>query len=684
MTNLPMTNPLLQNHALPPFTAIKAEHVVPAVTQLLDDARKALAQQLDALGNVSWETLVAPIEERGDTLNKAWSPVGHLNSVCNSDELREAYEQGRQLLTEYFTELGQNEQLYKAYQALRDSEHYADLGQPQKKTIDNAIRDFKLSGVALPASEKKRYGDIQQRLSTLTNQFSNNVLDATHGWFKHIDDEKALVGLPEFAVAAAKHAAEGKKLQGWVLTLDAPVYLTIMTQSENADLRREMYEGFNTRASNRGPSAGKWDNSDIMEEILPLRQELAKLLGFNNYAELSIEPKMAESTEQVVAFLQDLASKGKPFAEKELKELQDFAKSEYGVASLEPWDVPYYSEKLKLQRYNISQEELRPYFPANVVVEGLFTVANKLFDIEFEDKTSEVETWHESVKYYQINQNKKPIAGFYFDLYAREKKRGGAWMDECRVRRQTATGLQLPVAYLVCNFNPPAEGRPSLLTHNEVTTTFHEFGHGIHHMLTKIDVAAVSGINGVAWDAVELPSQFMENFCWEREVLAFLSAHFESGETLPEDKLNNMLAAKNFQAAMFLQRQLEFSLFDFLLHMHYGENDFAGIQSLLNQVRDEVAVLSPPEFNRFQNSFSHIFAGGYAAGYYSYKWAEVLSADAYSAFEEAGIFDHETGKRYLHEILQKGGSEDAMELFKNFRGREPKVDALLKHSGLAA
>ncbi|WP_075186356.1 oligopeptidase A [Teredinibacter haidensis] len=678
-----MNNPLLQDQTLPPFDAIQTEHVVPAVTQLLSDARAQLTQQLAQLKDVTWETLVAPIEERGDILNKAWSPVGHLNAVCNSDELREAYEQSRQLLTEYFTELGQNETLYKAYQQLRDGQHYPLLSQAQKKTVDNAIRDFKLSGVALPTEQKQRYGEIQSRLSTLTNQFSNNVLDATHGWYKHIEDEKALVGLPPFAIAAAKEAAQSKELSGWVLTLDTPVYFTVITQSENPELRREMYEAFNTRASDQGPSAGKWNNSDIMEEILALRQELAQLLGFNNYAEFSIEPKMAETTDQVVEFLRDLAKKSKPFAEKDLQELKAFASSEYDVQQLKAWDIPFYSEKLKLARYSISQEELRPYFPADTVIKGLFEVANRLFKLEFEDKTAEVKTWHESVKYYQITQNGEPIAGFYFDLYAREKKRGGAWMDECRVRRIRQGELQLPVAYLVCNFNPPLDGKPSLLTHNEVTTTFHEFGHGIHHMLTQIDVAAVSGINGVAWDAVELPSQFMENFCWEREVLAFLSAHYEDGKSLPEEKLNNMLAAKNFQAAMFMQRQLEFSLFDFLLHIHSGANEFPGVQALLNQVRDEVAVFSPPSFNRFQHSFSHIFAGGYAAGYYSYKWAEVLSADAYSAFEEAGIFDTATGQRYLQEILQKGGSEDAMVLFKNFRGREPNVDALLRHSGLA-
>ncbi|WP_045856484.1 oligopeptidase A [Teredinibacter purpureus] len=679
-----MNNPLLAEQPLPPFDAIQTDHIVPAVKQLLIEARSALETQLSALEEITWATLVAPIEERGDRLNKAWSPVGHLNSVKNSEELRVAYEESRQLLTEYFTELGQNEALFSAYTELRQSDSFDTLSQAQKKTIENALRDFRLSGIALPKAEQQRYGDIQSRLSTLTSQFSNNVLDATHGWHKHIVDENELTGLPEFAVAGAKEAALKKSLDGWVLTLDTTVYFTVITQSKNAALRKEMYTAYSSRASDQGPCAGEWDNSETMDEILQLRQELATLLGFNNYAEYSIETKMAGTTEQVTQFLRDLAIKSKPYAEQDLKELKAFANAEYGVTELNAWDLPYYSEKLKLARYSISQEELRPYFPAETVIAGLFNVANQLFDITFEEKTASVETWHDTVKYYQISQNGTPIAGFYFDLFAREHKRGGAWMDECRVRRQTDSGLQLPVAYLVCNFNAPLDGKPSLLTHNEVTTIFHEFGHGIHHMLTKIDVAAVSGINGVAWDAVELPSQFMENFCWEKEVLSFLSEHFETGESLPDAMLNNMLAAKNFQAGMFMQRQLEFSLFDFLLHIHCGDANFTGVQSLLDKVREEISVFSPPPNNRFQHSFSHIFAGGYAAGYYSYKWAEVLSADAYSAFEEAGIFDKATGQRYLEEILQMGGSLDAMDLFKNFRGREPQVDALLKHSGLVA
>ncbi|WP_188152014.1 oligopeptidase A [Teredinibacter waterburyi] len=679
-----MANPLLQSHRLPPFSSISAAQVVPAVEQLINEAETELSEQLANITSPSWDSLALPIEERQDRLSKAWGPVGHLNSVCNSDELRKAYEEGRQLFTAYYTGIGQNVALYQAYEAVKDRPDFTQLSQPQQQTINNAIRDFKLSGVALAAKDKQRYAEIQAKLSQLTSSFSNNVLDATHGWFLEVNNESELSGLPEFAVAAAKQAATDRELDGWVFTLDGPVYSTVITQADDASLREALYRGYNTRASEQGPTAGQWDNSDLIEEIMSLRQELAGLLGFNNYAELSIAPKMAESTDQVIDFLQDLAERCKPFATRELQELREFAAETFGVTELNAWDIPYYSEKLKQARYSISQEELRPYFPVDHVVTGLFRVAHSLFGLEFVDQTPSIETWHKDVKYFEIRRDGEAVAGFYFDLFARSGKRGGAWMDECRVRRKVGNEIQLPVAYLVCNFNPPLNDTPSLLTHNDVTTLFHEFGHGIHHMLTKIDVAAVSGINGVAWDAVELPSQFMENFCWEREVLEFLSSHYKTGEPLPVDKLDNMLAAKNFQSALFMIRQLEFSLFDFKLHMLYGTDAFVGTQALLDEIRQQVAVFSPPSFNRFQNSFSHIFAGGYAAGYYSYKWAEVLSADAYSAFEEAGIFDSATGQRYLSEILEKGGSDEAMNLFKNFRGREPKVDALLRHSGLSA
>ena len=677
-----MSNPLVESHTLPPFSKIQAEHVVPAMETLLMKAKSALASQLATIETPDWESLCVPMEASEDRIAQAWNPVSHLHGVLNSDELREKYEEAQQLLTEYYTELGQNKPLFESYKKLAESESFKTLDQPKKQTVTNAIRDFRLSGVDLEAEKAKRYKEIRSRLSTLTTSFSNNVLDATQGWYKCIESEEELAGLPDFIVQAAKAAADEKGEPGYVLTLDLPVYITVQTQSDNRELRQAMYEAYTTRASQEGPTAGKWDNTEIIEEILALRQEQAEILGFNNYAELSIEPKMAEKTAQVVDFLQELAAKSKPFAEKEMADLALFAEQEYGVTDIQPWDMAYYSEKLKIKRHSISQEELREYFPLETVLSGLFKVVNQLFDIEVE-AVENTELWHEDARYLEIKKNGCKIAAFYLDLYARGNKRGGAWMAQCRDRRKTDEGIQLPVAFLVCNFNPPSGDKPALLTHDDVTTLFHEFGHGIHHMLTQIDVAAVSGIAGVAWDAVELPSQFLENFCWEPEVLKFLSSHYESGEPLPQEKLDNMLAAKNFHSAMQMVRQIEFALFDFRLHMEFGTEGFNGVQALLNEVRQDVAVVIPPEYNKFQNGFSHIFAGGYAAGYYSYKWAEVLSADAFSAFEEEGVFNKDTGLRYLHEILEKGGSEDAAVLFRNFRGRDPEIEPLLRHSGLA-
>jgi oligopeptidase A len=674
-------NPLLARHRLPPFAAIQPEHVLPAVQTLTQSNLAALDAQLQQLREPSWESLVSPLEEREDDLNQAWSPISHLNGVANNPSLREAYNSSIALLTDYNTRIGQNRLLFNAYERLAAGEAYQQLSTAQQTAIQNALRDFRLAGVSLPEAAQKRYGEIQTRLSELSNRFSNNVLDATQGWFKHITDAAELAGLPESALAGAARAAQNRELEGWVLTLDGPVYLTVMTQADNRELRREIYTAYMTRASDQGPTAGQWDNTALIEEILQLRQELAQLLGFANYAELSIAPKMAQSTAQVLEFLVELAQKSRAQAERELAELHEWALSEHGVASLEVWDVPYYSEKLKEARYEISQEVLRPYFTLAKVLDGLFALNKKLFGIDIKPQDG-VETWHPEVQFYRVERNGEPVAYFYLDLFAREGKRGGAWMAECRVRRRTAEGLQLPVAYLVCNFNAPVGDTPSLLTHNEVTTLFHEFGHGLHHMLTQVDVAAVSGINGVAWDAVELPSQFMENWCWEPSVLKSLSGHYKTGESLPEDLISKMLAAKSFQAAMMILRQIEFALFDFRLHMEYGKGDFPGVQALLDEVRRGVAVLVPPAFNRFQNGFTHIFAGGYAAGYYSYKWAEVLSADAFAAFEENGLFDAETGERFRREILEKGGSEDAMVLFRRFRGREPDISALLRHAGI--
>lgn len=681
-----MSNPLLEVHELPPFSAIRPEHVEPAISQLIDANRKHLQDLLSSLEQPTWDSLVAPLETQGDLLDQAWAPVSHLNAVCNNEALRTAYNNSLALLTEYGTEVSQNVELYSAYQKLADSEEYARLTQAQKQAVDNALRDFRLGGVALDGEQKKRFGAIQKRLSELSTQFSNNVLDATQAWYKHFTDAEPLAGLPESALAQAAQAAAQKQLSGYVVTLDFPSYLAVMMYADNRALREETYTAFVTRASAEGKkadgsSAAEWDNSAIITETLALRHELAQLLGFNNYAERSLATKMAESPRQVLDFLNELAQKSRPLAERDIQELRDFAATQ-GCSDLQPWDMTYYSEKLRVEKYAISQEELRPYFPAERVISGMFEVVKRLYSIDVV-QVAAFDSWHPDVRFYHVFKNGEQIASFYLDLFAREHKRGGAWMADCRVRRRTESGTQLPVAFLTCNFTPPVGDKPSLLTHDEVTTLFHEFGHGLHHMLTQIDVAAVSGINGVAWDAVELPSQFLENWCWEPEAIPLISAHYQTAEPLPQPLLDKMLAAKNFQSGMQMVRQLEFALFDFRLHAEYDPAKPQDPQTVLDQVRREVAVVPAPAFNRFQNSFSHIFAGGYAAGYYSYKWAEVLSADAFSRFEEEGIFNAQTGESFLREILQQGGSKAPMELFINFRGREPSIAALLRHSGLS-
>lgn len=681
-----MSNPLLEQHHLPPFSAIRPEHVEPAVSQLIEEGRQQLKNLPETLKQPSWKNLVEPLEEQGDKLDQAWAPVSHLNSVANNDELRKAYTASIALLTDYSTEFSQNEGLYKAYQQLADSPEYAQLSQAQRQTIDNALRDFRLGGVALNEADKKRYGEIQKRLSELSTQFSNNVLDATQAWYKQFDTAEPLAGLPESALAQAAQAAAQKNLSGYVITLDFPSYYAVIMYADNRALREEIYTAYVTRASANGKkadgsSAAEWDNTAIIAETLALRHELAQLLGFNNYAERSLASKMAESTDQVLKFLNELAQKSKPYAELDYAELKDFAAAQ-GCADLQAWDTTYYSEKLRVEKYSISQEELRPYFPAETVIAGMFKVVQRLFGIEVKQESA-FDSYHPDVRYYSIYKNGAQIASFYLDPFARDKKKGGAWMADCRVRRKTAKGIQMPVAFLTCNFTPPVGDTPSLLTHDEVTTLFHEFGHGLHHMLTQIDVAAVSGINGVAWDAVELPSQFMENWCWEPEAIPLISGHYQTGEPLPQALLDKMLAAKNFQSGLQMIRQIEFSLFDFRMHTEYNPQSPKAAQDVLNEVRAQVAVIKPPAFNRFENSFSHIFAGGYAAGYYSYKWAEVLSADAYSRFEEEGIFNSKTGESFLTEILQQGGSKPPMELFKKFRGREPQIDALLRHSGIS-
>ena len=677
-------NPLLSDYHLPPFSAIKPEHVVPAVTQRIADCKAAIEQVLTN-GDFSWEGLVEPLEQTDDLLERSWSPISHLNAVVSSNEMREAHDNCLPLLSEYGTFVGQHEGLYNAFKALHGSDEFAKLTEAQRKVITDTLRDFELSGIALSESDKKRYADIQTKLSELSSQFSNNLLDATDGWHHLVTDEEQLNGLPESAIAAAKAAAEEHQQQGWRFGLDFPSYLPVMTYADSQELRRIMYEAFTTRASEQGPQAGQFDNSQIMAETLALRHELAQLLGFANYAELSLATKMAESSAQVEQFLMDLAERSLPQAKIDYQEVVTFAEKTCNVSELEAWDVGYYSEKLKQQKYAISDEQLRPYFPEHQVVSGLFNVVQTLFGIRISEQENE-DVWHPHVRYFVITDNNGDLRGsFFLDLYARSGKRGGAWMAECAVRRVTAQHqLQLPVAYLTCNFNKPVGDKPALFTHDEVLTLFHEFGHGLHHMLTKVDVAGVSGINGVAWDAVELPSQFLENWCWEPEALAMISGHYETGEPLPQDLLDNMLSARNFQSAMQMVRQLEFSLFDLLIHRDYDPKLGDTIQPTLDAVRDCVAVRKPPSYNRFQHGFSHIFAGGYAAGYYSYKWAEVLSADAYSRFEEEGIFNRETGQDFLRAILERGGSRDAMALFKEFRGREPNVDALLRHSGIVS
>ena len=685
------SNTLNDPQALPNFNEINIPDIESSISKHLDDnlnAIKTLSQQ----ANPSWDSLIAKLEEYDDVLSKAWSPVSHLNSVCNSDELRDAYNACLPKLSAYSTEVGQNKDLQQAYQAIKDSAEFAQLNTAQQKAIDNSLRDFHLAGVDLSDDKKLRYGEIKSRLSDLGSKYGENVLDATNKWQKLITDKADLAGVPDSALASFEQAAKADDKEGYLLTLDFPCYLPVMTYCECAELRKEMYTAFATRASDQGPNAGEFDNSENMAEILKLRHELANLLGFESYAHYSLASKMADTPAQVIKFLEDLAEKSRPQAQQEYSELQAYAKDEHGVDSLNAWDVTYIGEKLKQDRYSVSQEEIKPYFPTHKALSGLFEVANRLFDVTIEEVTSaSVEAgdiYHEDAKLFSIKKDGQLIAQFFLDLYARGKKRGGAWMDECRVRRTKANGpnnkpeQQVPVAYLVCNFTAPVGDQPALLNHNELTTLFHEFGHGIHHMLTKVNTAAVSGINGVAWDAVELPSQFLENWCWEPEALAFISGHVETGEPLPKELLDKMLAAKHFQTAMMMARQLEFSLFDFKMHLNYNPEKPEAIQDVLNEVRAQVSVVQAPEFNRFQHSFSHIFAGGYSAGYYSYKWAEVLSADAFSRFEEEGIFNKETGQSFFNEILSRGGELDAADLFKNFRGREPKVDALLRHSGI--
>ncbi|EAQ98868.1 oligopeptidase A [Congregibacter litoralis] len=677
-----MSNPLLADGPLPQFQSILPEHVEPAIDELLALNREQIIQRLESDETPSWENFVEPLELLDNRLSRAWSPVSHLNGVLNSEALREAHSACLAKLSDFSTEMGQNEALYEAYKVV--AEHADVLNADQKKFLSNVLRDFKLSGVDLPEDKKQRYKEIQQSLSALSSDFSNKVLDAGNTWSKAITNSEELAGLPQTAMDLAKQMAADRGLEGYLLTLDFPSYLPVMTYADDAVLREEMYRAFATRASDEGPQAGEFDNTENMREILALRHEAAQLLGFNNYAERSLATKMARSTDEVMGFLNDLAQRSKAQAEAEFAELKAYAAEVHNHGDLKPWDVAYFSEKLRQHRHNISEEEVKPYFPVSRVIAGMFDVVGKLFSVSFH-RVDDVETYHPDVSFYEIRDPDGSVrAQFYFDLCARQHKRGGAWMADCQSRMQTASFEQIPVAYMTCNFTPPVGDADVLLNHREVETLFHEFGHGLHHMLTRVNYPGIAGISGVAWDAVELPSQFMENYCWEREALDLFAAHHETGERIPEDLYERMIAAKNFQSGMMMVRQLEFALFDFRMHLEYDPATGDAIYKILDEVREQVAVVPAPAWNRFPHAFSHVFGGGYAAGYYSYKWAEVLSADAFSRFEEEGVFNEATGKRFLTSILERGGSDDAMNLFVDFRGREPKVDALLRHTGIAA
>ncbi len=677
-----LKNPLLDQPELPAFSQITTDMIKPAIQQILQENRE-LIKQLENLPEADWGNLIQPLEIMDDRLSKAWSPVRHLNSVKSSDELREVYNQCLPMLSEYSTEVGQNQKLYQAYKTIAQSEGFSDLSQAQRKTITDSLKHFELAGVGLSGASKKEYQKIQKELSELQSRFENNVLDANQSWEKNLPGDERLSGLPEYALAMLKQNAESKSLEGYRITLDMPCYIAMVTHADDRELRKEIYQAYCTRASDQGFTDKKWDNAEIMLNILKKRQQKASLLGFSSYAELSLETKMAKDVKQVIDFLTQMADKSHAAAQKEYQQLQNFAQNNGLTEDLQAWDIAYYSEKQREQLFEFSDEILKPYFSDNRVIQGLFDIVEKLFQINIKQVKQGIELWHPDVRFYRIFDEQQNLIGqFYLDLYAREHKRGGAWMDECINRYEIDNKVQIPVAYLTCNLTPPVGDKPALFTHDEVITLFHEFGHGIHHMLTQVDVPEVSGINGVEWDAVELPSQFMENFCWEREALDLFARHYQTGEALPQNLYHKMIAAKNYQSAMQMVRQLEFSIFDIKLHQVVKIETVEQIMQILKEVREQVAVVIPPSFNRFQNSFTHIFAGGYAAGYYSYKWAEVLSADAFSRFEQEGVFNPQTGKSFLQCILQKGGMRPALESFICFMGREPEIDALLRHNGI--
>jgi len=667
----------------PAFDTFDVSKVESTLDDLLSQCRSTV-ERVAKTTEPSWDSVMEPLDEVHNRLSLFWSPVSHLNSVKNSEELREVHKACLPKLSAYYTELGQHHELYTVIKGLKNSDQYAQLSSAQQIVIDNELRDFELGGVSLPPEKQKRYAELSQELSRLQTEFSDNVLDATKAWELLLPDASRLDGLPESAIAAARERAQGKDQDGYLLNLEFPTVHAVRTFAHDRELRKEITLAFSTRASENGPHAGEFDNSQKMVDILKHRTEKASLLGYESYADLSVVTKMVQSPDEVMKFLTDLASRAVPQARTELIELESFAAEHLSINDLQAWDVAYASDKLKKQLFDLSDEDLKPYFPADKAIPGMFDVVGRLFGLRIQ-AVSDVPVYHEDVTCYEIRDSKDVLRGqFYLDNFARENKRGGAWMDVCATRQRLGDGIQLPIAYLTCNLTPPVGNDPALLTHMEVTTLFHEFGHGLHHMLTQMDAAGVSGINGVEWDAVELPSQFLENWCWESESIALISGHYETGEPLPEALLKKLRDARNFQSAAQLVRQLEFAMFDMMVHESPAPLNANAIHSILEEVREQVAVMPYPEEQRFQHSFSHIFAGGYAAGYFSYKWAEVLSADAYSRFEEEGVFNEEAGTAFLNEVLAMGGSRPAIDSFVAFRGRKPSVDALLKQSGLAA
>jgi oligopeptidase A len=677
-------NPLLDFSGLPRFNAVRAEHVQPAIEQLIAEGRAAVETAVAQTEAPTWDNFVRPLDDAGERLSRAWGQVSHLNAVMNSPELRDVYNVMLPVLTQYYTELGQDERLYAKYKAIRAGSEYSQLSEAQKKTLENELRDFRLSGAELSEADKARFKALQEEQSSVSSRFNDNVLDATNDFALYVTEEHQLAGLPDDVKQVAREAAATDGKPGWKLTLHMPCYMPVMQYADHRPLREHLYRAHVTRASDRSlaDKAKDWDNTANIRTLLKLRKESAMLLGFNNFAELSLATKMARTPADVIGFLRELGAKAKPYAERDMKELTEYAKSELSLADVQAWDMAWVSEKLRVAKYAFSDLEVKQYFPEPVVLEGMFRVVKSIFGIEV--RPAKAETWHADVRFFDVlNESGQRIGQFFLDLYARDKKRGGAWMDDVMGRRRKGSDVQIPVAYLTCNFSAPVGGKPALFTHDEVITLFHEFGHGLHHLLTQVDELAVSGISGVEWDAVELPSQFMENFCWEWEVLKHMTRHVDTGETLPRALFDKMLAARNFQNGMGFVRQLEFALFDMRLHADF-DVDAGDMLALLAEVRREVAVVRPPEWNRFPHQFSHIFGGGYAAGYYSYKWAEVLSADAYAAFEEhpGGVLNREVGRKFQLEVLGAGGARPAMESFKAFRGREPSTAALIRHNGM--